>query len=302
MSMVELVFLGTTAGIPTRKRAHPAIHLRYTARRERCYLLDCGEGTQRQLLFAGINPLKIEAIFISHWHADHYLGLPGLVDTMGFESRTEPLHIYSPEPERVRALLAIGYAQPSFPVSVSTSGGSCPELTPLLDGGEFLLQSFPVAHTVPAVGYVFLERDRVGIDRDKLAALNLPLASPVYRHARVDGTFAIEGREIRWEQILSKRKGKRIVYSGDTAVCESLEVVAHEADLLVQDCTYFEVIEDSYGHACLNEVLAMARRASVKQVVLTHISRRYGSHENLCTLVSGHPHVSVAQDFMKVVV
>jgi ribonuclease Z len=154
---------------------------------------------------------------------------------------------------------------------------------------------------VPAVGYVFVERDRVGIDRDKLAALNLPLASPVYRYARAHGSFTIEGREVHWQQVLSTRKGKRIVYSGDTAVCENLEASAHEADLLVQDCTYFETIEDVYGHACLNEVLAMARRASVKQVVLTHISRRYGSHEDLCALVSKHPHVSVAHDFMRVV-
>jgi len=300
--MVELVFLGTTAGIPTRTRAHSAIHVRYRGRREYCYLFDCGEGVQRQLLLANINHLKIGAIFITHWHADHYLGLPGLVDTMGFESRTEPLLIFSPEPERVRALLAVGYAQPPFPVSVRAADSLRSESSTLLETQEFLISSLPVVHTVPAVGYVFREKDRVGIDRDKLRAMGLPLASPMYRDARANGFLRSKAGDIPWKQISSRKKGKKVVYSGDTAVCDTLRTAIEEADLLVHDCTFFENVEGNYGHTSLGELLAMTHSTSVKRIVLTHISRRYQNHEALDAMVRDYPNMLVAYDFMKVVV
>lgn len=303
MSKVEITFLGTTAGIPTQQRSHPAIHLSYRSDKEFRYLFDCGEGTQRQILFAHLKLMKINEVFITHWHGDHYFGVPGLVDTMSFENRTEPLVIYSTEPERVKGLLDTGYNPPSFEIvckSVPVEGDA---ITTVLETDDFAIVSTPVKHPVPSVAYALIEKDSVNIDRRKLQEMELPLEAAVYGELKKRGAAIFKGRTVTLKDVGMLQKGKKIVYSGDTQLCDNLVKIAHNADLLIQDCTYFDGGNfQEYGHASIKDVIKLVEMARVKRAILTHISRRYKDPENLKKELKDYPDLEIAKDFMKVII
>ena len=187
MAKIEVTILGSSAGIPTRQRAHPAIFLAYKDREEFCYLFDCGEGTQRQMLFAGLNPMKLREIFITHWHGDHYLGLPGLIDTMGFENRKKSLTIYAPEAERIRKILNWGYSLKRFEVVPIDVPIKTKEVTILLETENFKIGSIPVEHGIPSVAYLFLEKDRIKVDKEKAKKMGLPSQGIIYREIKKKG-------------------------------------------------------------------------------------------------------------------
>ncbi|MBC7189254.1 MBL fold metallo-hydrolase [Candidatus Aerophobetes bacterium] len=302
MGKIEITFLGTTAGIPTLQRAHPAIYLRYEGREEFCCLFDCGEGTQRQMLFAGLNFMKIGAIFITHWHPDHYLGLAGLVDTMSFEERKSPLIIFSPELERTKMFLSLEYHNKRpFEIIYKKVPTEGKKASLMFQGEEFSILSIPVVHTVPAVAYVFVEKDRIKIDKKKLKEKNLPLEGEIYRQVKEKGKVFFNGKEIFLKDISTCYKGKKVVYSGDTRICDNLIQIAKDADLLIQDCTYFDAENfEKYEHACLDEIVGFLKKVKVGKVILTHISRRYTDLEQLKEKIKEYPQLEIARDFMKI--
>jgi len=303
MSRIEITFLGTSAGIPTRKRSHPAIYLSYIREKEFCYLFDCGEGTQRQMLFAGLNFMKINQIFITHWHGDHYLGLPGLIDTMSFEGRVRPLTIYSTEPGRTKNFISEGCTSLSFEVIFKSVPVKGEQVKNLLETDDFEIVSVPVRHTIPAVAYAIIEKDRVKIDREKLKSAGLPAKGEIYGEIKKKGKVVVEGKEVKLKDICLLQKGKKVVYSGDTRVCDNLMKIAQGADLLIQDCTYFDGENfEEYEHASVGDVVNLLNEIDVKRVILTHISRRYKDQEELRKKVEDYPNVEIAEDFMKVTI
>jgi ribonuclease Z len=304
MSKIKVTILGTTAGIPTKERAHTAIHLSYDDGEEFSYLWDCGEGTQRQFLFAGLNIMKIDEVFITHWHGDHSLGLPGIVDTMGFEDRKKPLAIYAPETGRVKKSLSSSHSMGSFkivPRKVPSCGG---KITTLLETDRFRIVSTPVRHSVPTVAYALIEKDKVSLDTEKIAELGLPEQGKFYGQLKEKGEVKIGDRKIRFEDISMRKKGKKVVFSGDTEICDNLRKLVCDADLLVQDCTYFSetVPERPYKHASLPEAIDMIMGEGVKRAVLTHISRKYQDTGELKALVEKYSNIEVAEDFMAVII
>ena len=159
MTQIDITFLGTTAGIPTKARNHAALYVKYKSENEFCYLFDCGEGTQRQMLFAGLNFMRINEIFITHWHADHFAGLLGLIESMNLEDKKTPLTIFAPEAEKfVTMLLDLGYSTKNFsivPKNVEFEGN---QIHKLLETKEFVISTTPVKHGIPAVAYSFQEK------------------------------------------------------------------------------------------------------------------------------------------------
>jgi len=303
MAKIEITILGTTAGIPTRERAHAALYLSYKGKNEFCYLLDCGEGTQRQILLADLNPMKLDEIFITHWHGDHYFGLPGLIDTMGFENRLKPLTIYAPEAERFTNLLDLGYSSKGFRITPKNVPAKGCQIKELLETGDFKIVSVPVRHDVAAVAYSLIEKDRVKINKEKAKKVGLPAQGLIYREIKEKGRVIFEGKKIEFEDISLVEKGKKIVYSGDTEICDNLTRLVQDADLLIQDCTYFDSEKfEKYGHASLGDVVKMVEQAKVKRVILTHISRRYRDLEKLRRKVRDYPTLTIAEDFMKVTI
>ena len=270
MTQIEVTMLGTTAGVPTQKRNHAALHILYRSENEFQMLFDCGEGTQRQMLFADINFMRIDNIFITHWHADHYAGLLGLMETMNLEKRSRPLRIFAPEATKfVDLLLQLGYANKYFDIVAVDAPHDGNEVTTLLDTEEFMVQSAPMNHRIPAVGFAFVEKDRMKIDKEKAKRLGLPEKGLIFKKLKEKGTAEFRGKTVRIEDVATIEKGKRVAYSGDTMICENM--------------------------------VTLAKRANAKQLLLTHISRRYQNEKELAERIASHANVSIAKDLMKIV-
>ncbi|MEM7819518.1 MAG: ribonuclease Z [Candidatus Aenigmatarchaeota archaeon] len=305
MTRIEITFLGTTAGIPTKLRNHTALYLRYQSENEFCYLFDCGEGTQRQIFYSGLNFMRINEIFITHWHADHFAGLLGLLETMSLENRKEPLTIFGPEAEKfVDIILELGYSTKNFDVIPKNVNFEGSEIEKLLETNEFYIASIPVRHSIPAVGYAFIEKDRIKIDKDKIKKFDLPPKSIIYKKIKETGEVIFKGKRIRLEDISIIEKGKKVVYSGDTMVCRNIIKLSKDADLLIHDSTFFkeDIFDNTYKHTTFEDVIKIAKEANVKNIILTHISRRYQNFEELKEKIKDYSNVRIAKDFMKVIV
>ncbi len=272
--MLELIFLGTGGIMPTRERNVPAIALRYKGE---IILFDVGEGTMRQMNTAKLSPMKVDKIFITHFHGDHYLGLAALIQTMNLWNREKPLHIYGPKYtfEFVQHFLNSGFFRPGFDVHVHELGET------RLKFGGYEIWSFKVKHGVPALGYVFKEGDRRGkFLPEKLAEYGLS-EGPILGKMERDGKIEFNGRTIRLEDVTGpRRKGLKVVYTGDTEPTERVRLFAEGADLLVHEATYLNPLDrgDSY-HSTVGEACETARKARVKLLALFHRAFRYSYGE-----------------------
>jgi len=167
--MLEITFLGTVAGIPTPERNHPAIMFEYHSYRKHNLLFDCGEGTQLQLMKAGISFMQIDKIFITHWHADHFSGLIPLLQTMNMEGRKRELTVFAPDSKKfITNILKLGYFGLRFPLKTVDVNYKKSEITKIYETKEFEILSIPVVHTIPSVAFCFKEKDKWSIDIKKL--------------------------------------------------------------------------------------------------------------------------------------
>ncbi len=296
--MLEIVFLGTGSGPPTPRRNHASIFMRYEQDR---MLFDCGEGTQRQIIKAGLNFMKIKRIFISHWHADHWIGLIGLFYTMNLEGRKKPVYIYGPDAERfIGNIMDMDYWGSSFriiPKSVPYEGN---RVTGIYENDDYEILSIPVKHTVPSVAYAFREKDRKNVDI-KLAEKKFGLKQgPMVGKLKKNGEIEFNGKKIRMKDVEVVRKGIKAVYSGDTEACENMVKISKGADVLIHDATFLETKEDRM-HTGVKDAAKTAKRAKVRNLILTHFSRRYQSTKELEEEARKvFRKTRAARDFMKV--
>jgi len=274
--MLEVIFLGTGGIMPTKERNVPAIALKYGGE---IILWDIGEGTLRQLNTAKLSPMKIEKIFITHFHGDHYLGLMSLIQTMTLWKRECPLHIYGPKYtfEFIQNYLKSGFFRPSFEIHVHELGET------RLKFKNYEIWSFKVDHGIPALGYVFKEKDKRGnFDVKKIRELGLK-PGPWMKELEIKGKIEINGKLIYLEDVTGKpKKGVKIVYTGDTEQCERVKLFSERADLLIHEATYLsrEDKGDSY-HSTVEEACETAKRAKVKLLALFHRAPRYKYEEYL---------------------
>ncbi len=264
---LSLFFAGTGGSVPTARRGLPALLLRAGGDR---LLFDCGEGTQRQLL-RSIGLPDLDAVFVTHYHADHWLGLPGMLKTFDLRGREAPLAVYGPP--GLKALFAAirpVYGRVSYPLDLI-------ELDRYDEVGfdGYLVSPFPVEHRVPAYGYAFVEDDRPGRfdaqEADRLGVSPGPDFGRLQRGETVDGVTP--------EQVIGEdRPGRRVVVSGDTAPCQGVEAFAHGADVLVHEATFLDadrVRARETGHSTAAQAAEIARDAGAKLLALTHLSTRY---------------------------
>ena len=264
---LSLFFAGTAGSMPTAARGLPAILVRAGGDQ---LLFDCGEGTQQQLL-RSIGLPDVDAIFITHFHLDHWLGLIGLIKTFDLRGRTIPLTIHGPP--GLRALfagLAPVLGRTSYPLRLE-------ELEPHAEVrfGTYAIAAFPVEHRVRAYGYALVEDDRPG-RFDAEAALRLGVRpGPDFGRLQAGETVG----EVAPEQVMGEsRRGRRVVISGDTAPCQGVEVYAHEADVLVHEATFMEdesARARQTAHSTARQAAELARDAGVALLALTHLSTRY---------------------------
>ena len=265
---LSLFFAGTAGSVPTPKRGLPALLLRAGGER---ILFDCGEGTQRQLL-RSIGLPDIDAIFISHLHLDHWLGLPGMIKTFEMRDRDRRLDVYGPPGlgTLFNTVLRPVIGRTKYPLDVVEL-----EHHEEVRWDDFVIASFPVHHRVEAYGYAFIEHDRPGrFDVEAARALGVTEGPDFGRLQRGETVGDVTPEQVVGEH----RPGRRIVYTGDTAPVQSVEVYAHHADLLVHEATFCEDDRDrarETGHSTAAQAARTARDAGVKLLALTHISTRY---------------------------
>ena len=269
-----VTFIGTAASVPTAARGTAATLI---ARGGDRFLIDCGEGTQRQLLRSGLGLVELDQILITHLHGDHYLGLPGLLKTYGLRGRTRPVHLAGPRGlAKLLEVLRPVIGRTPFPLEVTELGpGGVPWRT---DGAR--IEAFATSHGVPSVGYALIEEDRPGMfDVAAARALGVP-AGPMFGRLQRGETVEVEGGgTVRPEQVLGEaRHGRRVVLSGDTEPCAGTVQAAHGADLLVHEATFCEDERDrarETHHSTAREAAEVAATAGVGLLALTHVSSRF---------------------------
>lgn len=267
-------FLGTSAAWPTADRNVSAIAVK---RGGEVLLFDCGEGTQRQFQKSGLSYMAVSKIFLSHFHGDHFFGLPGLLKTFQLNERTDPLHVYGP-PGTHRLLeyyAPIADVHDQFRVEGhELSNGS----ETRLDGYRILTAK--TTHKAHNLAYALVEEARPG-RFNKPTALNLGvLEGPSFRKLQMgEAVKSKDGRIVTPEMVLgAPRPGRKIVISGDTGPCEELVRLSDAADLLILEATYCEDMADraqEYGHLTARQAAETARRANARRLILTHFSPRY---------------------------
>lgn len=296
--MLEIVFLGTGSGIPDKRRNHSSIWLQFE---EEAMLWDCGEGTQRQLMGAKKSFMKIDRIFITHWHADHWAGLIGLMQTMNLERRRKPLYIYGPEAERfVSDILDLDYWGPRFEIKAVNVEFEGDEPQVVYHTKRFDVLSIPVKHTVPSVAYAFKEHDYWNVDIKKAEKKYGLKQSPVVGRLKEKGEIKLKGKTIRLRDVGILRPGIKAVYSGDTKYSKNLIKLSKGADLLIHDATFAED-QETRMHSGVRDAAEVARRAKVKRLILTHFSRRYRNTSELEKEARRvFKKTDAARDFMKI--
>jgi ribonuclease Z len=270
---LDLVFLGTSGSMPTAQRAPTAILVRRGGER---LLVDCAEGTQRQLLRSNVGLIELREVFLTHYHADHYLGLPGMLKTFALRGREVPITIYGPPGlnELFGALRRI-FGKLTYPYELV-------ELRPgdILQRRGYRLETFPVDHGVSALGYALVEEPRPGrFDVETAAALGIPEGPERGALQRGEKVTLADGRVITPENVLGDvRPGRKVAISADTAYSQRVIEAARGADVLVHEATFAEE-ERERAHETLHSTAAeaaeVARSAEVGLLVLTHLSNRY---------------------------
>ncbi len=297
--MFELVFLGTSASAPSIKRSLPALIVKHDEHR---FLIDCGEGTQRQILQAGVGFKRLNKILITHGHLDHILGLAGLLSTLLRWEAMDDLVIYGGKAALNRIHdLVYGVVLRGTPPPINLS------LVPLeegvfIDEQDFTVTAIPVFHRGPDnLGYIFQEKGRYPFIPEKAAALQIP--SGPWRRDLVDGKAVTlpDGRRIQPEQVLGAFKpGTRLAVIGDVGDTSNLICYLDQADTLVIEATYLESeaeMAQQFGHLTAKRAGELAKQCQVKQLILTHVSRRYRERDILQEAQSVFPNTVVARDF-----
>jgi ribonuclease Z len=270
---LDVVFLGTSASMPTAQLAPTAILVRRGGER---LLFDCAEGTQRQLLRSAVGLVELREVFLTHYHADHYLGLPGMLKTFALRGRELPITIYGPPGLRdLFVALRRIFGKLTYPYELV-------ELRPgeELERGDYRLLTFPVAHGVSAIGYALVEPARPGrFDVEAADALGVPSGPERGVLQGGDPVTLPDGRTITPDAVLGEpRAGRTVVLAGDTAPSGTVLEVAQGADVLVHEATFCDDERDrahETAHSTAAEAAAIARQAGVALLVLTHVSSRY---------------------------
>ena len=296
--LLKVTFLGTAGTIPSPNRNPSSILIQFEGIR---LLFDCGEGTQRQMMIAKTG-FKIDSVFVTHTHTDHFVGLFGLIETLSLNERTEKLRVFVPEEEVdfVTTLFRMfGYQNLNYPI----------EVVGLKDGdevnfGKFKVVAFKTDHIVPSLGYALIERDRPGkFDRAKAEALGIP-PGPLYSKLVRGESVVVNGRVVTPDMVVGpKRKGRKVVYTGDTRPIERTVEISRDADLLIHDASFTSDLQDwaiQSKHSTAREAAEIAKKANVRMLILTHVSARYSKDATplLKEAREVFENVRVAEDFM----
>jgi ribonuclease Z len=270
MKMIKVTFLGTSGSAPTKERNLPSVALEYEGN---LFLFDCGEGTQRQVIRYSINLSRTKAIFLSHIHGDHSIGIAGVIRTLALNKRTAPLQIFVPkgEEQAVRALLEFDRVMLNYRIEIKQI-----KIGVIYEGNGFKVSAFKLDHSINAYGFVFKENDKLHFIKEK--AQQAGLKGAMFSKLAKSGSMTVDGTRIKLKDITTSEPGKKVVYATDTRPTKDIIAASKNADLLIYESTY----ADSEGrlaverkHSTAKEGAMVAKKSKAKRLILTHISARY---------------------------
>ena len=277
-SKIKLNFLGTSAQIPTAERNHSAVLLTYN---EENILVDCGEGTQRQFRKAKLNPGKITRILISHWHGDHVLGLPGILQTLALHGYNKTLYIYGPRytKEFVRDLLKVFNFQKKYEIQVEeiTKAGE------FFKGKDFHLESFPLSHGIPCNGYSFVKEGQIRIDKKKLEKSKLPLG-PLLSEIKKGKDISYNGKKFKAKDLTYVDNQIKVSFVLDTENLNGISKYVENANILVSEASFDESEKEKakeHLHLTSKQAAEIAKKSKVEKLLLTHISQMYENNSDV---------------------
>lgn len=297
---MEIIFLGTSSMVPTKERNQSAVFVSY---KNEGILVDCGEGTQRQFKITGIPLTKVTKVLISHWHGDHVLGLPGLIQTLNSSTTGHRLQVFGPKGTKAQ----LEHMKKAF--LMEEKGGSLAlevydaEEGVFFETGDFFLEAAWLDHSVPCLGYSIVEKDKVHIDMLAAKKLGLP-EGPLLGQLQEGKSVAWKEKTVKPSDVTYKEKGKKVTVIMDTRLCNSAVKLAKDSDLLICEATYADELEakaGEYKHLTAGQAAAIANKAGVRKLVLTHFSQRYKNtqqvEEDARTIFDN---IVCAKDFMRV--
>jgi ribonuclease Z len=279
--IVEIYFLGTGAGRPSRERNVTSISLKLFEERGTFWLFDCGEGTQHQILNSTLKLSKLEKLFITHLHGDHLYGLPGILTTRSHEGATEPLAIYGPPGIRdfVESCLAVSQAHLDYNLNIEEI-----EEGIVFKDEQFIVEAALVEHRIESFGYRIVEQDKPGrLQIDKLQEKGIS-PGPVYAKIKKGIDVKLDNGEILTasDYVGPAYPGRIIVIMGDTRICDCSTRLSMDADVLVHEATFagdLKKLAHQYFHTTAPDIARMAKECGVKALIITHISSRYPGKE-----------------------
>ena len=307
---VQVTFLGTSSGVPTRARNVSSVALRLPQRSE-LWLFDCGEATQHQFLRSELRVSQLSRIFIAHMHGDHVFGLPGLLASLGMAGSCSGIDLYGPDPLRdyLEGVLRTSSTRIGYPLRTHRVREAAASGALLLDDGDLTVRCAPLNHRVPAFAYRVDQKPRPGhFDVDRAKALGIP-PGPIYAELKAGRSITLDdGRVINGSSLCGpERPGCSVVYCTDTVFCEAAVELARGADLLIHESTFAHgEAEMAYQrqHSTSTMAAQTALEAGVKQLALTHLSPRYmpgnpmTPDDLLLEAQAIFPNTLVAKDFL----
>jgi len=268
---MKITLLGTSSMVPTEERNHSGALLHY---KEENILIDCGEGTQRQIRKAGLSAMKITKILITHWHGDHILGLPGLFLTLGSQNYSKTIEIYGPlgSNEYIQRIMQafIPRELVKYTVQEVVSGI-------FFENTEFFLEAIPLQHGIHCLGYRFAEKDRRRVDMKALKKIAVK-EGPHLKELQLGHDIVYQGKKIKAKDYTTMIPGKKISIVTDTLYCDAAIRIAKDADLLFCESTFLGDLKEQAierKHMTATQAATIAKKAKVKKLVLIHFSQRY---------------------------
>jgi ribonuclease Z len=302
---MEVLFLGTGAGVPAKLRNVSSIALKLLEERGAVWLFDCGEATQHQILHTSLKPRRIEKIFITHLHGDHLYGLPGLLSSRSFQGGESKVTVYGPKgiKEYIEISLAISQTYLKYELDIREINEGI-----IFEDEQFAVEARLLEHVIPSYGFRITEKDHPGtLLVDKLREAGIQ-PGPIYRKIKNGEQVILEdGTIIHPEPYIGTSiKGRVVTVLGDTRICHHALALAENADLLIHEATFSageEQLAYEYYHSTTTQAARIAKEANAKKLILTHISARYDrSSWKLLTAEAQtiFPHAHIAEDFKEI--
>jgi ribonuclease Z len=295
---MEVTFLGTSCMIPTKERNLFSVFIRHETEG---ILVDCGEGTQRQFSHADMNLVKITKILITHWHGDHILGLPGLVQTLGASHYNGKLMIFGPKGSK--KFFDNMKKSFFFDIKIDVEVKDITKNGKVFENNTIRIDAEKLEHGVPCIGYRIIEPDKRKINMKKVNAIGMS-EGPLLGQLQDNKSVMFKGKKIHPDDVSNVEIGRKIAVVVDTVPCNGAVKLARDADLLIAESTYASDLEEKgeqHGHMTSQQAAQMAQMANVKELVLTHFSRRYKTSDVLLEDAKKiFPNVKCAYDLMNV--